>query len=235
VATAQASRGGTIAVGGHCVDPWAYSRPDEDSAGLISRSRKPASTRGFHRWARTVSNRRPLVCKSEPERPRRFTGCHSVPECPVQRLVLVHAVHGLSGCASPSWHTIGTTGVWSSGVRSRLRGGLAFSMPEPHDPPTCGGLEPLNPHTARAGRILDQARRSRFGGVGVVVEGAAVVAVVAWSKLSSVKLRHGRLPARQLSAPRSSSCAIVLQSRRDRALHRWPPRSQSRSARPPAH
>ncbi len=36
--------------------------------------------------------------------------CHSVLECPVQRLVRVHSVHGLSGCDCPSWHTLGTTG-----------------------------------------------------------------------------------------------------------------------------
>ena len=40
-----------------------------------------------------------------------------------------HSVRGVSGCVHPSWHTLGTTGVWSSGVRSRLRGGLVFSLP----------------------------------------------------------------------------------------------------------
>jgi hypothetical protein len=64
-----------------------------------------------HWWARTVSNRRPLVCKSEPDCPVRSTRCHSVLECPAQRLVRVHSVHGLSGCVYPSWHTLGTTGA----------------------------------------------------------------------------------------------------------------------------
>jgi hypothetical protein len=61
-------------------------------------------------WARTVSNRRPLVCKSEPERPRHFARCRSVLECPARRLVRVHSVRGLSACVCPSWHTLGTTG-----------------------------------------------------------------------------------------------------------------------------
>ena len=65
-------------------------------------------------WARTGSNRRPLVCKSEPDGPPRFTWCHSVFKCAGQRLVRFHCVHGVSGCFCPSWHTLGTTGVWSS-------------------------------------------------------------------------------------------------------------------------
>jgi hypothetical protein len=69
------------------------------------------------------------VCKSLPGRTPRFTRSHCALECPVQRVVRVHSVHGLSGCVCQSWHTLGTTGAWSSGVRSRLRGGLAFSLP----------------------------------------------------------------------------------------------------------
>jgi hypothetical protein len=38
-----------------------------------------------HRWARTVSNRRPLVCKSRPRCPPRFTQCDGVRKCPAQR------------------------------------------------------------------------------------------------------------------------------------------------------
>ena len=59
------------------------------------------------------------MCKSEPDGPPRFTRCHSVFKCAGQRVVSVHPVHGLSGCVSSSWHTGGTTGVWSSGVRLR--------------------------------------------------------------------------------------------------------------------
>src|SRR5271170_6528319 len=110
--------------------------------------RRWVSDVGQRKWARTVSNRGPLVCKTESDCLPRLVRCHNVLKCPVQRAVSVHPVHCLSGCVGLSWHTLGTTGVWSSGVRSRLRGGLAFSMREPHDPPTCGELEPLNPHTA---------------------------------------------------------------------------------------
>src|SRR5271166_5543435 len=55
-----------------------------------------------------------------------------------------HSVRGVSGCVHPSWHTLGTTGVWSSGVRSRLRGGLVFSLPGRtiHLPVELRGLEP---------------------------------------------------------------------------------------------
>jgi hypothetical protein len=88
-------------------------------------------------WARTVSNRRPLVCKTEPDCLPRFMRCHSVFKCAGQRLVRVHCVHRVSGCFCLSWHTLGTTGVWSSGVRSRLRGGLGFTVPETHDSTTC--------------------------------------------------------------------------------------------------
>jgi hypothetical protein len=70
-------------------------------------------------WARTGSNRRPLVCKSEPDGPRRFTRCHSVFKCVGQRLVRVRCVHGVSGCFCPSWHTLGPTGVFSPSVRRR--------------------------------------------------------------------------------------------------------------------
>jgi hypothetical protein len=45
---------------------------------------------------------------------------HGVLKRPAQRVVPVRPVHGLSGCVSSSWHTVGTTGVWSSGVRLRL-------------------------------------------------------------------------------------------------------------------
>jgi hypothetical protein len=55
-----------------------------------------------HWWARTVSNRRPLVCKSEPEGPPRFTRFHSVFKCAGQRVVSIHPVHGLSGCFGSS-------------------------------------------------------------------------------------------------------------------------------------
>jgi hypothetical protein len=65
-------------------------------------------------WARTVSNRRPLVCKSEPYGLTRFTRCHRILKCTAQRLAGVHPVPGLAGCVSPSWHTLGTTGVWSA-------------------------------------------------------------------------------------------------------------------------
>jgi hypothetical protein len=64
-----------------------------------------------HRWARTVSNRRPLMCKAEPERPRRRARRHSILEFPAQGLVASHSVHGLSDCVCLSWHTLGTTGL----------------------------------------------------------------------------------------------------------------------------
>jgi hypothetical protein len=55
-----------------------------------------------------------------------------------------HSVRGVSGCVHPSWHTLGTTGVWSSGVRSLLRGRLVFSLPGRtiHLPVELRGLEP---------------------------------------------------------------------------------------------
>src|SRR5699024_814884 len=62
------------------------------------------------KWARMGSNRRPLVCKSEPDGPPRFTRWHSALEWPGQRLARVDPVHALSGCVSRSWHTLGTTG-----------------------------------------------------------------------------------------------------------------------------
>ncbi len=58
------------------------------------------------------------------------------------------------------------------------------------------------------------------------------VAVVVEIVVSQTRSRSA--PRRQLSPPGNSRCAGVLQSRQDRALHRWPPGSQSRSARPPA-
>ncbi len=92
-----------------------------------------------------------------------------------------------------------------------------------NQPPHCQEpAESLNRHDAAVsavwGRWLRERLSSRLS-----------------SRLWSVKLRHGRLPARRLSPPDSSSCAIVLKSRRHLPLRRWPPRSQSRSARLPAH
>jgi hypothetical protein len=75
-------------------------------------------------WARTVSNRRPLVCKSLPGRTTRFTRCHSALKCPGQRLVRVYTVRRLSGCVCLSWHILGATGVWPLGARSHLSGDL---------------------------------------------------------------------------------------------------------------
>jgi hypothetical protein len=43
-------------------------------------------------WARTVSNRRPLVCKSSTGRIWRYTRSHSASKCPVQRLFRVRTV-----------------------------------------------------------------------------------------------------------------------------------------------
>src|SRR5258705_12700939 len=40
-----------------------------------------------------------------------MTRYHGVSKSPGQRLACVQSVHGLSGCACPSWHTLGTTGV----------------------------------------------------------------------------------------------------------------------------
>ena len=60
-----------------------------------------------------ISKRRPLVCKSEPDCLPRFMRSHSVFKCAGQRLVRVHGVQRVSGCVCLSWHTLGTTGVWS--------------------------------------------------------------------------------------------------------------------------
>ena len=60
------------------------------------------------------------MCKSESDRLPRLTRCRGVLKCSGQRVVPVHPVPGLSGCVSSSWHTGGTTGVWSSGVRLYL-------------------------------------------------------------------------------------------------------------------
>jgi len=68
----------------------------------------------------------PLVCKSEPDCPPRFTRCHSVLECPVQRLVQCPPCPRIVGVCFP---VLAQTGVWSSGARSHLHGGLALSLP----------------------------------------------------------------------------------------------------------
>ncbi len=83
--------------------------------GLVYRSGVTLAAR----WARTVSNRRPLVCKSRPGRLPRFTQCDDVYKCPAQRLFGFRCVPAVSRCFCPSWHTLGTTGVWSSGVAAR--------------------------------------------------------------------------------------------------------------------
>ena len=70
-----------------------------------------------------------LVSKSRPGCPPRFTQFDGVCKCPAQRPFGFRCVRGVSRRICSSWHTLGTTGVWSSGVRSRLRGGLAFSLP----------------------------------------------------------------------------------------------------------
>jgi hypothetical protein len=76
------------------------------------------------------------------------------------------------------------------------------------------GLEPLTPTLPGPGRNREQARCSRFASVGVVVEGAIVVTVVV--KIVVSQTASLSTPARALSAPGGSSCAVVLQSRPDR-------------------
>jgi hypothetical protein len=72
------------------------------------------------------------VCKSEPDCLPRLTRCHKVVECPAQRLVASHSVHGLSGCVCLSWHTLGTTGFRYSADGQRLRDVGFFDAEELH-------------------------------------------------------------------------------------------------------
>jgi hypothetical protein len=113
--TARSS--GLITIPRHC----SWVRPPERArrvAAATSDAVRPAEPS----WARTVSNRRLLVCKSEPDCPPRFTRCHSVLECRVQRLVRVT----LSTDCRAVFARLGTL---LARVRSLLRGGLAFSLP----------------------------------------------------------------------------------------------------------
>jgi len=71
----------------------------------------------WHRWARTVSSRPPLVCKSLSSRILRFRLCNRVSIGPVQGLFRVHTVHRLPARICLSWHTLGTTGVSTEIVR----------------------------------------------------------------------------------------------------------------------
>src|SRR5271166_5760891 len=83
-----------------------------------------------------------------------------------------HSVRGVSGYVHPSWHTLGTTGVWSSGVRSRLRGGLVCSLPGRtiHLPVELRGFEP-RPEPAEIGSELGRMPD------GVVALGSAVLRI----------------------------------------------------------
>ncbi len=112
-------------------------------------------------WARTGSNRRPLVCKSEPDGPPRFTRCHSVFKGAGQRLVRVHCVRGVSGSFCPSWHTLGTTGVFSSGVR--LHGGLAFSLPWVTGYPRSNGFRYIDEQSRTAQKMTGLLYRLLYG------------------------------------------------------------------------
>jgi hypothetical protein len=108
--------------------------------GWISRS---GVTLARPPWARTVSNRRPLVCKTEPDGLRRFMRWRPVPKCPAQRPARVHAVSGISGRVCPSWHTLGTTGVLPSAT-------------------TPGGRVPGKPQVMSARQAIPR-RTSRLG------------------------------------------------------------------------
>jgi hypothetical protein len=115
-------------------------------------------------WARTISPRRPLVCKTEPDCRPRITWSHSVLECPVQRPVRVHSVYVFTCCVCPSWHTLGTAGVRSLGARSQLTGRRRkSSRVQIHRKwhPQLGILGPAasgneTRSAARAGRITDR-------------------------------------------------------------------------------
>jgi hypothetical protein len=115
---------------------------------LISESAPWSCRIGHRQWARTGSNRRPLVCKIEPDRPPRFTRCHSVLERPAQRLgscpLCPRIVELCLPVLAHSWHNGGL--VVRCSAASAWRTSLFDART--HDPPTCGGLEPLTP-TAR--------------------------------------------------------------------------------------
>jgi hypothetical protein len=69
-------------------------------------------------------------------------------------------------------------GFSRQGVRSRLRGGFGFSMPEPLDPPTHRVLELLTPTLPGAGGRREQAVWAARCAVVGVAERATVVSVV---------------------------------------------------------
>jgi hypothetical protein len=115
--------------------------PRRDALGTLSTRWHPASPSAVEQyaddlqglwWARTVSNRRPLVCKAEPERPRRCARCHSILEFPAQRLVRVPLRPRIVGLCLPvlahSWHNGGlVVRTWMSQLTMAQWSRFAYS------------------------------------------------------------------------------------------------------------
>jgi hypothetical protein len=124
-------------------------------------------------WARTISNRRLLVSKAEPGCPPRFTRCHSVLECPVQRLLRVHSVPRIVGLCLPvlahSWHNGGLVVRRAVAFAWRTRLFTARPHAPPSSPPPSPPSPPPSPPAASApppqrhGRISSSCAQSDSG------------------------------------------------------------------------
>jgi len=87
------------------------------------------------RWARTVSNRRPLVCKAALPRFAWSRWVASMSICPSYESHMCRRVHRFTARCCASWHTLGTPGVASP--RASKIATAELQVMRDHLPPAC--------------------------------------------------------------------------------------------------